>query len=81
MKPVLLITGAAHGLGRALALGAARDYKLALLDRERVAGEQLADALRRDGAEVLFVHADVPSRRTGATPWSGYSGAGNGSTS
>ena len=55
MKPVLLITGAAHGLGRALALGAARDYKLALLDRERVAGEQLADALRRDGAEVLFV--------------------------
>ena len=59
MKPVLLITGAAHGLGRALALGAARDYKLALLDRERVAGEQLADALRRDGAEVLFVHADV----------------------
>lgn len=59
MKPVLLITGAAHGLGRALALDAARDYRLALLDRERVAGEQLADALRRDGAEVLFVHVDV----------------------
>jgi len=59
MKPVLLITGAAHGLGRALALGAARDYRLALLDRERVAGEHLADELRQDGAEVLFVHADV----------------------
>lgn len=59
MRPVLLITGAAHGLGRALALGAARDYRLALLDRERVAGEQLADSLRQGGAEVLFLHADV----------------------
>jgi len=59
MKPVLLITGAAHGLGRALAFGAARDYRLALFDRDRVAGEHLADELRRDGAEVLFLHGDV----------------------
>ncbi len=59
MRPVLLITGAAHGLGRALALGAARDYRLALLDRERVAGEHLAETLRQAGAEVLFLHADV----------------------
>ena len=58
-RPVMMITGAAHGLGRALARAAAGDYRLALVDRQRDSGQALADALRGDGAQVLFVHADV----------------------
>lgn len=58
-RPVMMITGAAHGLGQALARRAAHDYRLVLVDRARRAGQALADALRREGAEVFFCEADV----------------------
>lgn len=62
-RPVMMITGAAHGLGRALARHAARDYRLVLVDRAREAGQALADELRRGGAEVFFCQADVSRER------------------
>tara|TARA_R110001606_G_scaffold8020_3_gene35240 strand:- start:25317 stop:26156 length:840 start_codon:yes stop_codon:yes gene_type:complete len=63
VKPVMLITGAAGGLGRALARAAARQYRLALLDQRDSAGVALADELRQGGAEVLFLNADVSDER------------------
>ncbi|HCE40485.1 SDR family NAD(P)-dependent oxidoreductase [Alloalcanivorax profundimaris] len=62
-KPVMLITGAAHGLGRALAGLAVAEHRVALLDREEAAGQALADELRQAGGEVLFVAADVSRER------------------
>lgn len=62
-RPVMLITGAAHGLGAALARVAADDYRLALLDRDELAGQTLANTLRGRTGEVLFLHADVSDER------------------
>lgn len=58
-RPVMMITGAAQGLGQALARQAADDYRLVLVDVDRKAGEALATTLRRDGAQVFFCGADV----------------------
>lgn len=63
LKPVMLITGAAHGLGRALARAAASQYRLALLDVQETPGLALADELRQRGAQVFFMHADVTDER------------------
>lgn len=57
--PVMMITGAARGLGRALARRAAADYRLVLVDIAREEGEALASELRQDGAQVFFCRADV----------------------
>ncbi|WOA29815.1 SDR family NAD(P)-dependent oxidoreductase [Alloalcanivorax xenomutans] len=62
-SPVMLITGAAHGLGAALARAAVDDYRLALLDRDELAGQTLANTLRGRTGEVLFLHADVSDER------------------
>ena len=61
--PVMLITGAAHGLGRALAEQAVGDYRVALLDRQEAAGQALAEQLRKAGGEVLFLAGDVSRER------------------
>lgn len=63
LKPVMLITGAAHGLGRALARAAAGQYRLALLDVQETPGLALADELRQRGAEVFFTQANVTNER------------------
>ncbi len=57
---VVVITGAAGGIGRATAQAFARaDASLVLVDREAGAGEELSDALRRQGADARFIAADV----------------------
>ena len=57
---VAVVTGAASGIGRALAGRlAAAGARLVLADIEDRPLEEVAAALRADGAEVVAVHADV----------------------
>lgn len=56
----VLITGAANGIGRSLALGlAARKAKLVLIDRDSVALERLSAQLRALCADVLVIDSDL----------------------
>jgi NAD(P)-dependent dehydrogenase (short-subunit alcohol dehydrogenase family) len=58
--PVVLITGALTGIGRAAALAFARQgNRLVVSGRKQDAGEALAAELRTLGAEAEFVPADV----------------------
>jgi NAD(P)-dependent dehydrogenase (short-subunit alcohol dehydrogenase family) len=57
---VALITGGGNGIGRASALGfATRGAKVVVVDRDQAAGEATVGILRQQGAEALFVAADV----------------------
>ena len=57
---VVVITGAAGGIGRATAQAFARaEARLVLVDRDAGAGEEISDTLRRKGADARFVAADV----------------------
>ena len=59
-SPVVLITGALTGIGRATALAFARDHaRLVISGRRPEEGRQLAEALCGFGAEAEFVQADV----------------------
>ena len=59
-NPVVLITGALTGIGRATAVAFAKDgAKLVVSGRHEEAGEQLATELRKLGAEAAFLRADV----------------------
>ena len=58
--PVVLITGALAGIGRATALAFARDgARLVVSGRHQEAGEALAAELRALGADAAFLRADV----------------------
>ena len=58
--PVVLITGALTGIGRATTLAFARNgARLVISGRREEAGQQLLKELRADGAEAEFVRADV----------------------
>ena len=58
--PVVLITGALTGIGRATALAFARDgARVVVSGRQRDAGEALATELRALGGEAEFIQADV----------------------
>jgi NAD(P)-dependent dehydrogenase (short-subunit alcohol dehydrogenase family) len=58
--PVVLITGALTGIGRAAAIGFAKGGNRVLVSgRRRDAGEALVNELRSLGAEAEFVQADV----------------------
>ena len=58
--PVVLITGALAGIGRATALAFARDgARLVVSGRNQEAGDKLAAELRELGTEALFLRADV----------------------
>lgn len=60
--PVVLITGALTGIGRATALAFARDgARIVVSGRRNDAGQTLANDLRELGAEADFVRADVRS--------------------
>jgi NAD(P)-dependent dehydrogenase (short-subunit alcohol dehydrogenase family) len=57
---VALITGGGNGIGRASAVGfATRSAKVVVVDRDQAAGEATVGILRQQGAEALFVAADV----------------------
>jgi NAD(P)-dependent dehydrogenase (short-subunit alcohol dehydrogenase family) len=59
-SPVVLITGALTGIGRATAIAFAKEgARLVVAGRREDAGQQLAAELRALGAEAEFVHADV----------------------
>lgn len=58
--PVILITGALAGIGRATALAAAKQgYGIVVSGRNSQAGEVLENELRALGAEARFLKADV----------------------
>src|SRR5438128_1145713 len=59
-KPVVLITGALSGIGRAAAIAFAKEgSRIVVSGRREEAGEALATELRGLGAEAEFVRADV----------------------
>jgi NAD(P)-dependent dehydrogenase (short-subunit alcohol dehydrogenase family) len=59
-SPVVLVTGALSGIGRATALAFAREKaRLVISGRRAEEGEKLAEELRAFGAEAEFVKADV----------------------
>jgi NAD(P)-dependent dehydrogenase (short-subunit alcohol dehydrogenase family) len=59
-KPVILITGALSGIGRATAVAfAQKGAKLAVAGRHDAAGVALAEELRSFGSEAEFINADV----------------------
>jgi NAD(P)-dependent dehydrogenase (short-subunit alcohol dehydrogenase family) len=59
-KPVILITGALTGIGRATALAfAKRGGNLVVAGRHDEAGKALAEELRSFGSEAEFINADV----------------------
>jgi NAD(P)-dependent dehydrogenase (short-subunit alcohol dehydrogenase family) len=58
--PIVLITGALTGIGRATALGFARDgARIVVSGRHDDTGKALAAELRAAGAEAEFVQADT----------------------
>src|ERR1700719_3941553 len=59
-NPVVLITGALTGIGRATAIAFAREgARLVVAGRREDSGQQLATELRGLGAEAEFIRADV----------------------
>jgi NAD(P)-dependent dehydrogenase (short-subunit alcohol dehydrogenase family) len=59
-KPVILITGALTGIGRATALAFARNgVNLAVAGRRTADGTALEAELRKLGAEAVFIQTDV----------------------
>jgi len=58
--PVVVITGAGSGIGRACAVRFAREGAwVVVVDRTDEDGLKTAEILKSSGAEALFVHADV----------------------
>jgi NAD(P)-dependent dehydrogenase (short-subunit alcohol dehydrogenase family) len=58
--PVVLITGALAGIGRATALAFAREgARLVVSGRHQAAGDALAAELQALGAQAVFLRADV----------------------
>src|SRR5882672_8230876 len=59
-KPVVLITGALTGIGRAAALAFAKDdARLVVSGRREAEGKALEAELRQLGADAAFIQADV----------------------
>lgn len=57
---VLLVTGAASGIGRAIALVAAREgARVVVADTQVAGGEETAALVRAQGGEALFVSSDA----------------------
>ena len=61
--PVVLITGSAHGIGRAIAQrAAARNARLVLADIDQVALEPVVAELKGAGTDILSLVVDVTER-------------------
>jgi short-subunit dehydrogenase len=59
-RPVVLLTGAAHGIGQATTLKlAVRGYSLSLIDRDRTALDDTVERLRSQGVLIAGRVADV----------------------
>jgi NAD(P)-dependent dehydrogenase (short-subunit alcohol dehydrogenase family) len=59
-SPVVLVTGALSGIGRATAIAFAKEKaRLVISGRRLEEGRKLAEQLRSSGADVEFVQADV----------------------
>jgi NAD(P)-dependent dehydrogenase (short-subunit alcohol dehydrogenase family) len=59
-QPVVLITGALTGIGRATAIAFAREKASVVVSgRRKEQGQQLAEELRSLGAQAEFLHSDV----------------------
>jgi 2-hydroxycyclohexanecarboxyl-CoA dehydrogenase len=60
--PVVVITGAGAGIGRACAVRFAQEgARVVVVDRTDADGQETVELLKFKGAEALFVHADVSS--------------------
>ena len=60
---VAIITGGGHGIGKAYALGMAREgAKIVIAEIDAKAAEEVASELRREGFEALAVRTDVGDR-------------------
>src|SRR6202030_1351947 len=58
--PVVLITGALTGIGRATALAFAKEgARVAISGRRDEEGQKLVNEIRKAGAEAEFIRADV----------------------
>ena len=61
---VAIITGAASGLGRAAALLLAKEgAKVTVTDINEVNGKEVAEEIRHDGGEAIFMKHDVSNER------------------
>lgn len=59
-KKVMLITGAASGLGQAIAMAAAKEqYDIAVVDVQDEAGQDTVAALKKLGVDAAYFHCDV----------------------
>ena len=61
---VAVITGAANGIGRAIAIRFAREgARVAINDIDRAAGQALASQIEQDGGTSFYLHGDASSER------------------